>query len=196
MNPIEFEMNYTNAIDLTSKEIKKPFRSFSQGTSFLLKFQDIDNQSFKYLPVFHDNQGFVNSNFVTDEKTTTIEINGLPLPLLSRTTAQSAYAFENNDAKVYLVKYDGLYNGNNLAQPIDEYEIPAVHLEYWLKWFDFRIFSQGFRSSFKAWQEEIWNLKVKTKIFMYKRFHIIKTINKTEDKPELFTVEITTEALK
>lgn len=196
MNPIEFEMNYTNAIDLSSKEIKKPYRKFSQGTSFLLKFQDIENKEFKYLPVFHDNQGFKNSNYVTDEKTTTIEINGLPLPLLTRTTAQSAYAFENDSSKVYLVKYDGLYNGNNLAQPVDEYEIPAVHLEYWQKWFDFRIFSQGFRSTFKAWQEEIKDLKVKTKIFMYKRFHIIKTINKTEDKPELFTVEITTEALK
>lgn len=196
MNPIEFEMNYSNAVDLSSKENKKPYRKFSQGTSFLLKFQDIDNKDFTYLPVFHYNQGYVNSNYVTDDKTTTIEINGLPLPLLSRTTAQSAYAFENNDSKVYLVKYDGLYNGNNLAQPADEYEIPAVHLEYWQKWFDFRIFAQGFRSTFKAWQEEIRDLKAKTKIFMYKRYHIIKTINKTEDKPEQFTVEITTEALK
>lgn len=196
MNPVEFEMNYTNAIDLSDKEVKKPYRKFSQGTSFLLKFQDIQDKAFTYLPVFQDNQGFKNSNYVTDEKTTTIEINGLPLPLLTRTTAQTAYAFENDSSKVYLVKYDGLYNGNNLAQPIDEYLIPAVHTQYWLKWFDFRIFSQGFRSTFKAWQEEIRDLKVKTKIFMYKRFHIIRTINKTEDKPELFTVEITTETLK
>lgn len=196
MNPVEFEMNYTNAIDLSNKEVKKPYRKFSQGTSFLLKFQDIQDNAFTYLPVFHDNQGFKNTNYVTDEKTTTIEINGLPLPLLTRTTAQTAYAFENDSSKVYLVKYDGIYNGNNLAQPVDEYEIPAVHLQYWLKWFDFRIFSQGFRSTFKAWQEEIRDLKVKTKVFMYKRFHIIKSINKTEDKPELFTVEITTETLK
>jgi len=145
MNPVEFEMNYTNAIDLSNKEIKKPYRKFSQGTSFLLKFQDIENKEYTYLPVFHDNQGYVNSNYVTNEKTTTIEINGLPLPLLTRTTAQTAYAFENDASKVYLVKYDGLYNGNNLAQPVDEYEIPAVHLNYWLNWFDFRIFAQGFR---------------------------------------------------
>jgi hypothetical protein len=196
MNPIEDAMNYEEALDFSSKEVKFPFRKFSQGTSFLLKFQDIDNKDFKFLPVFHSNQGVESSNFVTDEKTTTIEINGLPLPLLTRTTAQTAYALENNDSKVYLVKYDGLFNGNNLAQPINEYEIAAVHKQYWYKWFDFRIFAQGFRVNFKAWQEEITNLKAKTKIYMYKRFHIIKSINKTEEKPELFTIEIETETLK
>jgi hypothetical protein len=196
MNPIEDAMNYNDAIDFSSKEVKYPYRKFSQGTSFLLKFQDIDNKDFKYLPVFHDNQGFVNSNYVTDDKTIPIEINGLPLPILTRTTVQTAYAFENNDSKVYLVKYDGLFNGNNLAQPIDEYEIPAVHLQYWYKWFDFRIFSQGFRLNFKAWQEEFANLTAKSKIYMYKRFHIIKSINKSEEKPELFTMEIETETLK
>lgn len=196
MNPIEDEMNYSEAMDLSNKEVKFPFRKFSQGTSFLLKFQDIENKNFKYLPVFQDNQGYVNSNYVTDDKTTPIEINGLPLPILTRTTAQSAYAFENNDSKVYIVKYDGLFNGNNLAQPNDDYLIPAIHLQYWLKWFTFRIFAQGFRLNFKAWQEEITNLKAKTKIYMYKRFHIIKSINKTEEKPELFTIEIETETLK
>lgn len=196
MNPIEDAMNYDEALDLSAKEVKFPFRKFSQGKSFLLKFQDIDNKNFKFLPIFHNNQGVESSNFVTDDKTTTIEINGLPLPLLTRTTAQTAYALENNDSKVYLVKYDGLFNGNNLAQPINEYEIPAVHLQYWYKWFDFRIFSQGFRVNFKAWQEEIINLKAKSKIYIYKRFHIIKSINKTEDKPELFTIEIETETLK
>lgn len=196
MNPIEDAMNYNDALDFSSKEVKYPYRKFSQGTSFLLKFQDIDNPAFKYLPVFHDNQGYVNSNYVTDDKTITIEINGLPLPILTRTTAQTAYAFENNDSKVYLVKYDGLFNGNNLAKPISEYEIPAVHLQYWYKWFDFRIFSQGFRLNFKAWQEEFANLTAKSKIYIYKRFHIIKSINKTEEKPELFSMEIETETLK
>ncbi|MBC7747838.1 MAG: hypothetical protein H7Z76_04530, partial [Methylotenera sp.] len=196
MNPIEDAMNYNDAIDLSSKEVKYPYRKFSQGTSFLLKFQDIDNKDFKYLPVFHNNQGVESSNFVIDDKTTTIEINGLPLPILTRTTAQTAYAFENNDSKVYLVKYDGPFNGNNLAQPISEYEIPSVHQEYWYKWFDFRIFAQGFRLSFKAWQDEISDLKAKSKIYIYKRFHIVKSINKTEDKPELFSIEIETETLK
>jgi hypothetical protein len=196
MNPIEDEINYNNAFSLEKQEVKKPLRKFSQGTSFLLKFQDIESKAYTFLPVFHSNTGYVNSNYTTDDKTTTIEINALPLPLLTRTTAQTAHAFESDNAKVFLVKYDGLYNGNNLAQSNIDYCIPAVHLQYWKKWFDFRVFAQGFRWTFTAWNSYIKDIKAKTKIFAYNRFHIIKTINKTEINPNLFTVEIETEALK
>ena len=196
MNPIEHEINYGESIDLRFSEVKKPLRKFSQGKSFLLKFQDIDNKDFTFLPVFQSQAGTVNSGYVTDDKTTTIEINGLPLPLLTRGTSQSAYALEQNNSKAYLVCYDGLYNGNNLAKPNTDYLVPAVHLAYWLKWFSFRINSPGFNWSFKSWNEIIMNLKVKSKVFAYQRVHIIKTINKTEIKPDLFEIDIETEALE
>jgi hypothetical protein len=196
MNPIEAEINYQNTIDLQFTEVKNPLRKFSQGTSFLLKFADIDNKDYKFLPVFHSKESVLNSNYITNEKTTPIEINALPLPLLTRNNSQTAYALESNDSKVFLVPYSGLYNGNNLAQPIDNYLLPAVHLQYWKEWFNFRINSHGFSWSFKAWNEQLLNLKAKTKIFAYKRFHIIKTINKTEIKPNQYEVEIETEGLE
>ena len=196
MNPIEEEINYRNSEDLQFSEIKKPLRKFSQGKSYLLKFADTDNKEFKFLPVFHNKESVVNSNYITNDKTTTIEINALPLPLLTRKGVHTAFALEQNDSKVFLVPYAGLYNGNNLAQPIVEYELPAVHLQYWKKWFDFRINSHGFTWGFKIWNEGIKNLKAKTKIFAYKKFHIIKTINKTEIEPNLYEVEIETEGLE
>ena len=196
MNPIEDEINYHHVEDLQFTEVKRPLRKFSQGTSFLLKFSDIDNADFKFLPVFHSKEAVVNSNYVTNDKTATIEINGLPLPILTRNGSQTAFALENNDSKVFLVPYNGIYNGNNLAQPIDNYLLPAVHLQYWKKWFNFRINSHGFLWSFKAWNEQILNIKVKSKIFAYKKFHIIKTINKTEIKPSLYEIEIETEGLE
>lgn len=196
MNPVEDEINYQHVEDLQFTEVKRPLRKFSQGTSFLLKFSDIDNADFKFLPVFHSKEAVVNSNYVTNDKTTTIEINALPLPILTRNGSQTAFALENNDSKVFLVPYNGIYNGNNLAQPIDNYLLPAVHLQYWKKWFNFRINSHGFSWSFKAWNEQILNLKVKSKIFAYKKFQIIKTINKTEIKPSLYEIEIETEGLE
>lgn len=196
MNPIEREINYGETIDLQFAEIKRPLRKFNQGKSFLLKFQDIDNKDFTFLPVFHSQSGIVNSGYVSDDKTETIEINGLPLPLLTRNGAQTAYALEQNDSKAYLVSYDGLYNGNNLAQPNTDYLIPSVHLAYWQKWFSFRINSHGFNWQFKTWNEMIMNLKVKTKIFAYQRVLIIKTINKTETKPNYFEIDIDCEALE
>lgn len=196
MNPIESEINYQHVEDLQFTEVKKPLRKFSQGTSFLLKFTDIENKDFKFLPVFHSKESVVNSNYITNDKTTTIDINALPLPLLTRKGIQTAFSLEQDNSKVFLVPYAGLYNGNNLAQPINEYLLPAVHLQYWKKWFNFRINSQGFTWGFKVWNEQILNLKAKTKIFAYKKFHIIKTINKTEIQPHLYEVEIETEGLE
>lgn len=196
MNPVEDEINHEDAEDLQFTEIKRPLRKFTQGNSFLLKFQDVDNKDYKYDPVFQNKDGILNSNYVTDDKTTTIEIDALPLPLLTRNGSQTAHAFESNNSKVFLVKYDGIYNGNNLAQRPIEFLIPAVHARYWENWFGFRIFAQAFNWGFKVWDERLIKIKAKTKIFAYNRFHIIKNINKTEIAPEQFTVEIETNTLK
>jgi hypothetical protein len=196
MNPIEDEINYNDAEDLQFAEIKRPLRKFTQGFSFLLKFQDIESNDYKFDPVFKDRDSVLNSKYIVDDKTTTIEINALPLPLLTRNSVQTSHAFESNDSKVYLVKYDGLYNGNNLAQSTIEYQIPSIHLRYWEKWFEFRIFTQAFSWGFKAWEEQLLKIKAKTKIFAYGRFHIIKNINKTETVPGQFNIEIETNTLK
>jgi hypothetical protein len=196
MDKIEGEINYSNAIDLSFTEVKKPLRKFQQGMSFLLKFQDIDNKDFSFLSVFHNRDGYVSANYTTDEKTNTIEIMALPLPKLNRVGVNTAFALENNNSKVYLVPYTGLINGNNYSQPNDDYLLPIVHSNYWQKWFNFRINAQLFQWPFLAWNEKILDLKVKSKIFAYNNFHIIKTLNKTEIKPDLFEIEIETESLK
>ena len=196
MNPIEDEVNHHEAVDLQYTERKLPLRKFSHGTSFLLQFADIDNKDFKYPPVFHSRESILNSNYLTNDKTTTIEINALPLPLFTRNGKQTAYALESNNSKVFLVPYDGFYNGSNLAKPIDEYHLPAVHAQYWKKWFDFRINSHSFVWSFVTWNSQMTNLKAKMKIFAFNKYHIVRNINKTEVKPGLFEVEIETESLE
>lgn len=196
MNPVEKEINTASALDFQFTEIKNPMVKYNSGISFLLKFQDIESTEFKYLPVFHNRDSIVNTNYVITDKTTTIEIGALPLPILTRNNVQTAYAFEGNDSKSYLVNYDGLYNGNNYAKPIDEYLLPSVHLEYWLKWFNFRIKSRSLTWNFKEWVENIYTLTAKRKIFAYNKYHIIKTINRTEVEPDLFDIEIETDTLE
>lgn len=196
MNRVEDQINYEDAIDLRATEIKFPLIKFNQGNSFLLKFQDIESTVYKYLPVFHDTENYVNSNYTVTEKTSTIDIAALPLPILSRNDVQTAYALEGNDSKSFLVVYDGLYNGNNFSKPIDDYLLPSIHLEYWKKWFDYRIKAKPFEWNFKAWNEDILNLKAKSKVFAYNKHHIVKTINKTEVKEDLYDVEIIVESLE
>lgn len=196
MDRIDSKLNTSDTLDFRFSEVKYPQIKYNSGISFLLKFQDIESTEIKYLPVFHNKDVIVNSNFTVNEKTTTIEISALPLPLLTRNSVQTAYAFESNDSKSYLVNYDGMFNGNNYSKPIDDYLLPSVHAEYWKKWFNFRIKAKGLSWNFKEWIENIYTLTAKSKIFAYNKFHIIKTINKTEVVPDLYDVEIETDTLE
>lgn len=195
MNKIESKINYEGVDGFEHFEVKYPIRRFKKGDSYLLKFQDIESKDYTFLPVFQDRDKIVNAGYIVNEKTNTIEINGLPLPLAIRNNVQTAHAFESNNSKMYFVIYDGLTGDNNYSKPINEYLLPAVHLLYWLKWFKFRINSQSFNWIFKAWNHQILNLKAKAKIFCYGNVHIVKTINKTEIHPDVFEVEIDTETL-
>jgi hypothetical protein len=194
MDPISLEV--VNPIDLSNVEVKFPIRKFQQGQSFLLKFQDIDNKEFTFLPVFQNRNSVVTSNFKIDDKTSTIEINALPLPLADKASINTAFAFFRDDAKVFLVNYQGLNAGKNTALPNDDYLLPNIHPIYWRNWFNFRINSQSFNWTFKSWIENLGDLNVKSFVYAYGNYHLIKTINKTEIKPDLFEIEIETYSIK
>ena len=190
MDRIEDQINYNNAVDLSDYEVKYPLRKFSKGNSFLLKFEDVDSKDYKYDVVFHSSDAIVNKGYKVDDKTTTIEINALPLPLLTRDGVQTAHAFINDNSKVFLVVDSTDTAINNYSLAPNEYYIPQIHERYWKAWFNTRLFSQEFRWNFSAWEEKINTISTKSKLFAYNRYHIIKSINRTEIKPELYEVEI------
>lgn len=192
MNRIEDQINNDNSVDLSDKEVKYPFRKFSQGNSFLLKFQDINSDDYSYEHVFQNQKEVLRKGYTTDEKTTSIEINALPLPIVTREGIRTAHAFENDSSKVFLVVDTDGSNGTNIPADPYKYLIPQVHLTHWKKWFSTRIIAQVFRWNFIDFGENISNITTKSKIFAYDRFHIIKSMNKSEVKPELFDVEIET----
>lgn len=194
MNKVEDKFNFPAAKDFSMFDQKKPVRKFKQGNSYLLKFQDIDSKEYEYKKVFQNKDGILYEGFtVSTEKTSTIEINGLPLPLLLR-GVKTAHAFESNSSKVYVVPYNGLTNGLNLALPITDYLLENVHPLYWYLWFKFRINSDTFEWNFTSENEVFTNLIVKDVIHAYRNFHFIKSLTKTEIKPDLFEYELETEA--
>lgn len=196
MDRIEDNVNHNDVIDFSMFEVKYPVRKYSKGNSFLLKFADIDSKDYTYLPVFQNQNSIVSSNFKVDDKTTTIEINALPLPHTSRNGVQTAHAFENNNSKMYMVPYNGLVGGNNYSLPINEYLIPAVHESNWRKWFDFRINSVNYIWSFKCFIEQLEGLNSKVKIRAYENTHILKVKNKTEIAPDQFEVEFDSQTVR
>lgn len=196
MNKIENQVNYDNAISLEDYEIKLPTRSYQKGMSFLLKFSDIDNKEIKYEQIFQDASGIKSLNIVTNDKTSTIEIEGLPLPNVDKFGINTAFAFEKNDSKIYTLLYDGLQIGRNLTKDPSPMYLTNVWEKYWRKWLTFRINSIGFKWSFKAFSVDIYKLNIKQKIRAYNNYHIIKSLIKTEIKPGIIEIEITTESIK
>jgi hypothetical protein len=192
MNKIEDEINFNEAIDYQFTEVKTPRRKFNNDISYLLKYADTDNS---YLPVFQNNKGVFNSGFKTNENTKTIEIKGLPLPLLNRNNVNTAYAIDKDDSKLFLVLYYGVNEDLNVTSSDEPLLLPALHQNYWQKWFKFRINATSFNWSFTAFAESIAFLNTKNKIFAYKRWHIIKNINRKEIKPNLFEVDLETDTL-
>lgn len=194
VNFIQNAINNSQTKDLSTKEIKYPTRKYNKGNSFLLKFKDINSDVYNFLPVFHSYENIVNENFTITEKTSTIEVNGLPLPLMDRNGSNTAHAFESDSSKVYLVLYDGLSDGLNLSKSNHELLIPQIHETYWKKWFNRRLNAVNYLWTYIADSIDLLNFSVYDKIHAYKNIHLIKSIQKTELKPDLFEVEIETEA--
>lgn len=194
MNKILSEINTNDSILLNNLEVKEPTRRFQSGLSFLHKFADIDSKLFSYKKVFQNRLGVFTENFKEDKKTNTIEVNGLPLPQYNRTGITTAYEFDGSDNKLYLVDYDGLVGGENYTKPSTNIFLENIHTSYWLNWLSFRINAVAFKWKFKSFYILLNNLRAKSVIFAYQKYHIIKSIQRTEIASDLFEYDIDTES--
>jgi len=196
MNKVETEIDYSNAIDLTHTEVKYPQIKFPKGNSFLLKFSDVDTKVYTFAAVFQNLDGIVNTGYTINDKTTTIEINALPLPLMVRNGVQTAHVFESNSSKLYAVLYDGLTDGNNLAKDPFPISLPEVHETNHKKFMDARINGEEYTWDFSEFSEKLLEMKPNRKVFAYGKYHLIKNINDTEVSPGTFDIEIETLSLE
>jgi hypothetical protein len=196
MSLVESQMNYDADIDLTEEEVQNPPRKLNKGISFLLKFDDVDKKEFALQPVFHSAKEISNDESRRDEKTQEIRFNELPLPLYSRDGIQTAYMFDGGEERIYTLIYDGLTGGYNLAKDPAPMLLNEVHQKYWKKWLTNRIDATQYTWAFKMFSEKLRNLKVKGKVYAYKRYHIVKSVSKDQIGPDLWEVTIETETIK
>jgi hypothetical protein len=195
MNKITARKTTQDTIDLQIYESRLLSRKLQKGLSFLLKFSDIENKDFNFQSVFQNKSGVVGTNFLVDAKTKTIEINALPLPNFFRNGIQTAYAFEENDSKLFLVNYTGLIQGNNVTAINTDILLPAIHPTNWFDWFNARINAVTFKWSFRANALDVFKLSTKTDVFAYQNNHIVKSLQRTEIEEEILEIEIETESL-
>jgi hypothetical protein len=196
INFVQKEIVTREIVDLSDFEIKFPKSKFSKGNSFLLKYQDVDSEEYKFAQVFQNNDIVSTSEIKKDDKTTEISINALPLPLLVRSGVQTAHAFAQDKAKPFFVVYDGLIGYLNLSRDPSALLIPYLHENHHKAWLAAIINSRAFSWSFTANYMELLQLTSKSRVHAYNNIHMVKSLQKTEVKPDLFDVEIETVVFK
>ncbi len=178
MNKIENLMDTDTPINLKDYEIKYPVREFYQDKSFILKFQEVNSEEYKFVSMFIDANGGRSSSFVKMEDTSEININALPLPLKQFGVVSTGHLFIDSQSQVFLTLYDGLTEGLNLAQDTANLLIPAVYNSSWSKWIHFRIISEGIEWNLICHPELAGQIKQYTRISAYGKNLIIKRITK------------------
>ena len=196
MDLVNSKINYEDAIDLSEFETF-PERTYDKGISFLLKYQDANNEVNNHQKVFFDDDGIKTSGFSENDKTNTIEIESFPLKNEFKEGVQTAYAVESEKQKMYTVLYGGLNSdGLNLTEDVGPILIPNLVENYYNDWFRFRINGIGYKFTFNCYIEQIKSLSAKNKIFNFGRYFIIKTLIKRQVKKDLNEVEIDCFTLK
>ncbi|OIQ22063.1 MAG: hypothetical protein BM557_01405 [Flavobacterium sp. MedPE-SWcel] len=195
VNFISNEMATKPIIDLSAFEIKFPKRTFSRGSSFLLKYEDPGSEDYLYAEVFQDTAGAVTTGFTKDDKTTETVLKALPLPLLHRNNVQTAYAFSSDNAKPLFVLYDGVTAGVNSSKDPAPLLLPSLHQQHHYSWYAARIKGQAVSWQFLAHTEQLQGLTAKSRIHAYSTIHLVKSLQKTQVSPDLFEVEIETEII-
>lgn len=196
INYIEKEFRTRNIIDLSSYEVKRPSRKYSTGNSWIFKYQDVESADYAYAHVYQDVNGITTEDYVKQEKTTEIVLNGLPLPLATRNNIQTAHGFIDDKSAPYIVIYNGKVNGLNLSQTANNFLVPQLHEKYYKSWMDSQLNAITYKWIFTADLETITNLQAKSRVHAYTNIHIVSTLQKTEVSPDLFEVEIETKILK
>jgi hypothetical protein len=180
-------------VDMTEFEQKTPQRKFNKGNSYLYQYQEVNHETYKFLPVFYSRNEQSNSNFTKDEKTTEVTVNALPLPLLFRNAIQTAHDFESDNSKLNLILYDGMVSGQNKTADPSALMMPNIFEVYHKDFISKRIDAQVFVWKFTTEIEKIYYLYNNSRLYGYNQNHIVKTLQKTEIKPGIFTVEMESE---
>jgi hypothetical protein len=192
---IEDDLNQDNAIDLSAKEVLKPRREFNKLESILLKFKDLDNKDYTYTPVFKSKTDLSYNDVDLNSSTKTIEIDAYPLPQINKEGIETAFAFQEKSSEtINIALYDGLQNDLNLTIDCTCTKMPEVYEKYHKKWFNFLLSAINYKWLFKMYAEKV--ATINKKVFAYGRYHVVKSLEKTQISKDLFEVEIETETLE
>lgn len=188
MNLIKNEVTDSEVIDISEFESNSVIRKFEQAKSFSLQYEG-EYDDYKFTKVFIDKNGFVIDDFENKEDTTSININGIPLPIEEQNGITTAVQLTDDGGKLMLVKYDGLNAGENWAKPMN-LDCQTLFLNYWQQWLNFMVHATKFTWSIKAHPNSLMNVRRKSKLFSFNNLFFVFSLNRSLKKDvEEITIE-------
>lgn len=180
MNRIESKLDRSQAVDLSEFDIDEPRRTLHEDRLFELTYTDgKSNEKYKYDSVLVSSSGAVVNNYATKENISSIKIDMLPLPVITRDGISSAFSFEEQSAKLRLVFMNPVPEG---GAPVtfwnEKMTIPSLYVDEYKDWLDFRIKSVGWNWDFLIPVEKFRTITAQTLVYAYKNYHIFSEIEK------------------
>lgn len=200
VNKIETQVMQPPVHDISKYMVKSPNIKFNKLLNFILGFQDVQHDEYKWLKLFINRNGvqtFENiPETLIDENTNQIEINALPLPNLFRRSVDTAHAFLQDNTRIFAVIYDGLVNSLNVTRSSQPLQMLNIYENYWKFWLQFRINAKTYKWRFYDFIENTNSIKSKDKLFAYNKHFISRRLTKKEIAPDFIEVEIEADTLE
>ncbi|GIZ15320.1 hypothetical protein [Capnocytophaga catalasegens] len=179
-------------VDFRPFEIEQPTRVFNHKRSFHLSFVELDNYPLN--SVFID-QNEIKMNKSTGQETTSLKINAYCLPVETYRGVPTAAIKKDDTSVLGLIYYNGLYEGDNLAQNPAGLHLPEI-LSIWADWFKMRIDSSELKWSFICKKNAIRHINIRDTLYAYGQKLWIKEITKNVIDQQMYQVELVTEIVK
>lgn len=176
-------------------EVSEPKRTLLNQRSFLIKFEDLDDEV-KQNSMYYDAQGNkLNGEPQTD--TTTIEIDGyaMPVELAKPNGYTTAIVKKDSTTTLALVYYDGLTGVQNNAKNPPGLAFPELWDKNWYKFLRQRVFGSKYEDSFLAYIEDISNYTIKDYLFWNNNVHQVTNWGKEMLTEHVYKLTITTETI-
>ncbi|RXG32069.1 hypothetical protein [Leeuwenhoekiella marinoflava] len=194
VNKIEKELVSRPKVNLKAFEVREPRIKNNGDRSYLLKFQDIDNDLFDHPPVYVDRLGSNTEGYVKSADTTEIVIDLAPMPNNSLKGISTAQMISDDKNKLQLGLYSGLIDGKNAAENPRLLGLLNSYDKYYKNWLDFRFKTRTVEWTFKCTPEVSRQVTAYSEIQAYNSRFIPERVSKKILSKE--EVEITLEVDK
>ena len=192
VNKIETELVSRPKVGLKQFEVREPRIKSNEDRSYLLKFQEIDNELFDHPPLYVDRTGANTAGYVKEPDTTEIVINLAPMPNGSLKGISTAQMITDDSTKLQIGLYAGTIAGKNVTQDPRPLSLISSYENFYRNWLSFRMATRTVEWTFKCTPEVSRGVTAYSEIQAYNSRFIPERVSKkilSKDEVEI-TLEV------